>query len=105
MSSVRTTELGRQPFSRSPRVAPFDQGSSVLPLPADPDDAERFERVRSALLAARSGRVQPARDDKIVTAWNGLAITALAEASVALALPPLLTAAARCASALLELHI
>ncbi len=83
----------------------FEHGSSVLQLLTDPDDAERFERVRSALLAARSRRVQPARDDKIVTAWNGLTITALAEASVALGVPPLLTAAARCAEALLSLHI
>ncbi|MCV7214509.1 thioredoxin domain-containing protein [Mycobacterium crocinum] len=83
----------------------FEHGSSVLQLLTDPDDAERFERVRSALLAARSRRVQPARDDKIVTAWNGLTITALAEASVALGVPPLLTAAARCAEALLGLHI
>ena len=83
----------------------FEHGSSVLQLLTDPDDAERFERVRSALLAARSRRVQPARDDKIVTAWNGLTITALAEASVALGVPPLLTAAAQCAEALLGLHI
>ncbi|KAA0110166.1 thioredoxin domain-containing protein [Mycolicibacterium sp. P1-5] len=83
----------------------FEHGASVLQLPADPDDAERFQRVRSALLAARSTRVQPARDDKIITAWNGLAITALAEAGVALDVPPLLIAAARCASALLDLHV
>ncbi|AKK26364.1 thioredoxin domain-containing protein [Mycobacterium sp. EPa45] len=83
----------------------FEHGASVLQLPTDPDDAERFERVRSALLAARSTRVQPARDGKIVTAWNGWAITALAEASVALDVPPLLTAAARCATALLDLHV
>ncbi len=83
----------------------FEHGSSVLQLSGDPDDAERFERVRSALRAARSRRVQPARDDKIITAWNGLTITALAEASVALAVPPLLTAAARCATSLLDLHI
>ncbi|WP_431237209.1 thioredoxin domain-containing protein [Mycolicibacterium aichiense] len=83
----------------------FEHGSSVLQLLADPDDAQRFERVRQAMLAARSTRVQPARDDKIVTAWNGLTITALAEASVALNVPPLLTAASRCARALLDLHI
>jgi uncharacterized protein YyaL (SSP411 family) len=56
----------------------FEHGASVLQLPAEPDDAERFERVRAALFAARASRVQPARDDKVVTAWNGLAITALA---------------------------
>ncbi|BBY62791.1 thioredoxin domain-containing protein [Mycolicibacterium helvum] len=83
----------------------FEHGTSVLQLLADPDDAGRFERVRLALLASRLTRAQPARDDKIVTAWNGLAITALAEASVALDVPSLLNAALRCASALLELHI
>ncbi len=87
----------------------FEHGSSVLQLPADhdplPADAERFARVRAALRAARRDRPQPARDDKIVTAWNGLAITALAEASVALDDPGLLDAAQRCAQALFEAHL
>jgi uncharacterized protein YyaL (SSP411 family) len=83
----------------------FEHGSSVLQLPGDPDDLVRFDRVRSALLAARLTRPQPARDDKIVTAWNGLAITALAEASVALDDPALLDAALRCAQRLVDLHL
>lgn len=83
----------------------FEHGSSVLQLPGDPDDRARFDRVRSALLAARAHRPQPARDDKIVTAWNGLAITALAEASVALEDPALLDAAIRCAQRLVALHL
>jgi uncharacterized protein YyaL (SSP411 family) len=83
----------------------FEAGASVLQLPADPDDPARFERVRTALLAARLTRPQPGRDDKVVTAWNGLAITALAEASVALQAPELADAAARCATALVALHL
>ena len=83
----------------------FEHGSSVLQLPTDPDDPERFDRVRTALFAARMARPQPGRDDKVVTAWNGLAITALAEASVALKRPEFLDAASRCARALLDLHI
>ena len=87
----------------------FEHGTSVLQLPADhdplPGEAGRFERVRAALLAARRDRPQPPRDDKVVTAWNGLAITALAEASVALDDPVLLDAALRCASALVDLHL
>jgi uncharacterized protein YyaL (SSP411 family) len=83
----------------------FEAGTSVLQLPRDPDDPGRFERVRTALLAARLTRPQPGRDDKVVTAWNGLAVTALAEASVALAAPELADAAARCATALIELHL
>ena len=83
----------------------FEGGASVLQLPIDPDDPGRFARVRTALLAARLLRPQPGRDDKVVSAWNGLAITALAEASVALAAPDLVDAAARCATALVGLHL
>jgi uncharacterized protein YyaL (SSP411 family) len=83
----------------------FERGSSVLQLPDDPDDPDRFERVRTALLAARLTRPQPGRDDKVVTSWNGWAITALAEAGVALDEPEFLDAACGCAAALLELHV
>ncbi len=83
----------------------FEHGSSVLQLPHDPGDTERLARVKSALLAARHNRVQPGRDDKVVTAWNGLAITALAEAGVALSRPDLIDAARQCADSLLILHL
>ncbi|HEY3996213.1 MAG TPA: thioredoxin domain-containing protein [Mycobacterium sp.] len=83
----------------------FEHGSSVLQLPSDPDDPHRADRVRAALLAARRDRVQPGRDNKVVTSWNGLAITALAEAGVALGEPDFIDAARRCATALLHSHI
>ena len=57
----------------------FERGRSVLQRRSDPVDEERFGRVSAALLAAREKRVRPGRDDKVVTAWNGLAIAALAE--------------------------
>jgi uncharacterized protein YyaL (SSP411 family) len=59
----------------------FEHRSSVLQLRRDPEpaDAARFADVRRRLLAARADRPQPARDDKVVAAWNGLAITALIE--------------------------
>ncbi|HVQ52417.1 MAG TPA: thioredoxin domain-containing protein [Mycobacterium sp.] len=83
----------------------FEHGSSVLQLPVDPDDPNRFERVRAKLLTARLTRPQPGRDDKVVTAWNGLAITALAEASVALGRHGFLGAAIRCAHSIIDLHV
>ncbi len=83
----------------------FEHGASVLQRRADPTEDGRLSRVRAALLAARSGRVRPARDDKVVAAWNGLAISALAECGLLLARPDF-TAAARDAAALLaEVHL
>ena len=83
----------------------FEHGSSTLQLLVDPDDPQRWARVRAALLASRDTRPQPGRDDKVVTAWNGMAIQALAEAGAALGRPEWVDAAARAADLLLDLHI
>jgi uncharacterized protein len=48
---------------------------------------------RERLLAERSRREQPLRDDKVVTAWNGLALAAFAEASHRLGRPDYLEVA------------
>ena len=83
----------------------FEHGSSVLQLPADPGDPQRYRQVRSALLAARSGRVWPGRDDKIVAAWNGMAITALAEAALLFGRDDYLRAARDAAELLCGVHL
>lgn len=83
----------------------FEHGSSVLQLRADPDDAERWTRVRTALLAARSRRERPARDDKVVAAWNGLAVSALARAAEVLGEPRFLDAALGAGRLLWDLHV
>ena len=83
----------------------FEHGSSTLQLPADPDDPPRWQRIRSTLLAARKRRPQPARDDKVVTAWNGMAVLALAEAGAALGRPDWVAAADATADLLLERHV
>ncbi|ONH33614.1 thioredoxin domain-containing protein [Pseudofrankia asymbiotica] len=83
----------------------FEHGSSVLALPADPDDADRFARVRATLAATRAARPQPARDDKVVASWNGLAIAALAEAGALFEEPEWVAAAERAAVLLRDVHV
>ncbi|WP_018502141.1 thioredoxin domain-containing protein [Parafrankia discariae] len=83
----------------------FEHGTSVLMLPVDPADPARFARVRAALAAARATRPQPARDDKIVAAWNGLVIGALAEAGALLGEPSWVVAAERAAELLRDVHL
>jgi uncharacterized protein YyaL (SSP411 family) len=83
----------------------FEHGASVLQLLRDPDDPARWERIRAALLAARDTRPQPARDDKVVAAWNGLAIAALAEHAALTDHHPSLEAAIRAADLLVDLHL
>jgi uncharacterized protein YyaL (SSP411 family) len=82
----------------------FEHGSSVVQRLQEPDDVRRYERVREALLAARSQRPQPARDDKVVCAWNGLAIAALADGGALLDQPDWVEAADACAQLLLDVH-
>ncbi|MGN6574549.1 MAG: thioredoxin domain-containing protein [Nocardioides sp.] len=83
----------------------FEHGSSTLQLRRDPDDGGRWVRVREALLEARSRRVRPARDDKVVAAWNGLAVASLAEAGVLLGEPRYVDAAAEAGRLLVGLHL
>ncbi|HTA33935.1 MAG TPA: thioredoxin domain-containing protein [Solirubrobacteraceae bacterium] len=63
---------------------------------ATPDEQTR-RRIREQLLAARERRVRPALDDKRLTSWNALMISALAEAGSALEEPRYLDAARMCA--------
>jgi uncharacterized protein len=83
----------------------FEHGASTLQLLVDPDDPERWERVRGTLLASRDTRPQPGCDDKVVTAWNGMAVQALAEGGAALGRPDWVAAAAEAAELLLERHV
>ncbi|MCL3817910.1 thioredoxin domain-containing protein [Aeromicrobium wangtongii] len=83
----------------------FERGFSTLQLREDPDDTGRWADVRAKLLAARTARTRPARDDKIVAAWNGLAICALAEAGVLLDEPDFTAAAVAAAELITDVHM
>ena len=64
--------------------------SASIPALADDYDrpeseiVDRLDDARSALFAARSDRVRPARDEKVLASWNGLAIRGLARAGLVL---------------------
>jgi uncharacterized protein YyaL (SSP411 family) len=83
----------------------FEHGLSTLQLRRDPDDGERWQRLRARLLAAREARPRPGRDDKVVASWNGLAVAALAEAGALLGEPAWIEAALAAADLLVSVHL
>ncbi|MDQ1026497.1 uncharacterized protein YyaL (SSP411 family) [Streptomyces umbrinus] len=85
----------------------FEEGASVLQLPQSEGvfDAERIASIRARLLEARGERPAPGRDDKVVAAWNGLAVAALAETGAYFDRPDLIEAALGAADLLVRLHL
>ena len=53
-------------------------------VPRSEADETRLSALRATLLRARSGRVRPELDDKVLADWNGLMIAALVNASIIL---------------------
>ena len=91
------------------RSGNFEHGKSVLHRFSAPADlAERhgygpaelelhLDRLRGRMLALRSRRVRPGKDDKIVASWNGLTLSALAKGHQVLGDARYLEAATACA--------
>lgn len=74
----------------------FEGGTTVLSRVTG--DPAGLGEIKAGLLAARAKRVRPALDDKRVTSWNALMISALADAGAAFGRADYLAAAVACAS-------
>ena len=83
------------------RPTPTESVAAKFGLSVDELEA-RMETARAALFERRAGRPQPGLDDKVLAAWNGLAIAAFAEAGAAFAEPRYVDAAVRAAEFVLS---
>ncbi|SOD84148.1 thioredoxin domain-containing protein [Streptomyces sp. Ag109_G2-15] len=85
----------------------FEHGQSVLQLPQQEGvfDARLIASIKDRLLEKRAQRPAPGRDDKVVAAWNGLAIAALAETGAYFGRPDLVEAAVGAADLLVRVHL
>ena len=85
----------------------FEHGTSTLQLRHQPPEEEqrRLAEVRARLFDVREQRIRPARDDKVVAAWNGLAISGLVDAGLLLGEPRYVDAAVAAGELLLRVHL
>ncbi|MFF7123834.1 MULTISPECIES: thioredoxin domain-containing protein [unclassified Streptomyces] len=85
----------------------FEHGQSVLQLPQTEGvfEAGKIASIKERLLDRRAQRPAPGRDDKVVAAWNGLAIAALAETGAYFGRPDLVEAALFAADLLVRVHL
>jgi uncharacterized protein YyaL (SSP411 family) len=105
LEAVLGAEDGRWATAVFDVTGTFEHGTSTLQLPRDPDDWLRFHDVRARLLASREQRVRPARDDKVVAAWNGLAIAGLCDAGRLLGREEYVDAALTAGRLLVDVHL
>jgi uncharacterized protein len=94
------TEQGN--FTDPHRVGGTPSGLNVLQARGTQPPPPQRERIRARLLDVRAGRTRPGLDDKRLTSWNALMITALADAGLALDEPIYLDAAVACAEFVLR---
>jgi uncharacterized protein YyaL (SSP411 family) len=105
LTDVLGAEDGRWAAEVFEVTGTFEHGTSTLQLLRDPDDPARCDDVRRRLLVAREQRVRPARDDKVVAAWNGLAISGLVEAGRLLGREEYVDAALAAGRLLADVHL
>lgn len=61
---------------------PLEDFSEALSIPVDQIE-KKLQSIKEALLKKRSSRKRPFKDDKVLSAWNGLMIDAMIKASSA----------------------
>ena len=83
------------------RPAAFEHGL-ILEARGPEPAPDRLAEIRRRLLEVRSRRVRPGLDDKRLTSWNALMISALADAGAALERPDYVDAAVGCAEFVLR---
>jgi uncharacterized protein YyaL (SSP411 family) len=83
------------------RPAPFEHGL-ILEARGPEPAPDRLAEIRRRLLEVRARRVRPGLDDKRLTSWNALMISALSDAGAVLERHDYLDAAVRCAEFLLH---
>jgi uncharacterized protein len=81
---------------------PNFEGANILHIAGGEVDRDLLERARAKLYELRSKRVWPGLDDKRLTAWNALMVSALADAGAALERDDYLEAARSCAGFVLR---
>lgn len=85
------------------RLRPIEEVARQLNLTPD-ELMETASRVKPLLYEARRRRIPPGLDDKVITAWNGMMLSALAEAARVFGEERYLERAERTADFLLRIH-
>jgi uncharacterized protein len=99
------TESGNWEHTSIPnRLRPIEDIAKQLNVPID-ELLETAARVKPLLYQARQKRIPPGLDDKIITAWNGMMLSAMAEAARVFGERRYREAAQRTADFLLATHV
>ena len=78
----RLAELSRGVPTEGGHVGPEVPRTVHFNAPLDEEDQRLWDTVAATLLQRRDQRLQPGRDEKVVAAWNAMAVRSLAEASM-----------------------
>jgi uncharacterized protein YyaL (SSP411 family)/aryl-alcohol dehydrogenase-like predicted oxidoreductase len=99
------TESGNWEHKNIPnRLRPIDEVATQLDLTTD-ELLDTAVRVKPVLYRVRRERIAPALDDKVITAWNGMMLSAMAEAARVFGDDRYRHAAKRTADFLLQVHV